>query len=469
MAKEFKLPELGENVTKGVVAAVLVAEGDVIAKDQPILEIETDKAVVEIPSPFAGKVLKLNASEGKSIAVGEVVMTIDTDGAGSGGAAKDQDQDDEPAAKSSAGRRQGAAPEASEPKPDAMKKAGAAEDKGGGGKPQPRLHVLERPEGPSRRKGPLAAPPSVRKLARELGVDIQALEPSDPSGRVTADDVRRAAKGAGADSAPEENGGEARPQRAASAAPAIAQARAPEGAEGEDRWGPITRQDMNAVRKATAERMTQSWTTIPHVTHHDKADVTSLEALRARHGKRIEQAGGKFTVTAVLVKLLAEALRRFPKFNASVDMATHEILYKRYYNIGVAVDTPHGLLVPVIRDADQKSIAELCVELPELAEKARNRKLALEDMQGGTFTISNLGGIGGIGFTPIINAPEAAILGVSRTQIEPVLNNGQLQPRAMLPLSLSYDHRVIDGAEAARFARWVAEALEQPWMLFLDI
>jgi pyruvate dehydrogenase E2 component (dihydrolipoamide acetyltransferase) len=222
------------------------------------------------------------------------------------------------------------------------------------------------------------------------------------------------------------------------------------------------------VRKKTVEHMTRCWTTIPHVTHFDKADITALEQIRQQYAPAIKAQGGSLTVTVFLMKVVTEALRRFPKFNASIDLATEEVIHKQYYNLGVAVETPAGLLVPAIRNVDQKSLQDLALELPVIAKKARDRKLTLDDMSGTTFTISNLGGIGGTGFTPIVNAPEVAILGVSRSSVEGVFQNGQLVPRTMLPLSLSYDHRLIDGADAARFMRWVAEALENPWKLILE-
>jgi pyruvate dehydrogenase E2 component (dihydrolipoamide acetyltransferase) len=234
------------------------------------------------------------------------------------------------------------------------------------------------------------------------------------------------------------------------------------------RWGEVDRQDMTSIRRRTAEHMAHAWTTIPHVTQFDKADITELEKLRKQFGGRVEAEGGKLTVTAILVKLIAHALQKFPQFNASVDMANNQVVYRRYINIGIAVDTDRGLLVPVIRDADRKNITDLAVELGELADRARNRKATLDDMQGGTFTITNLGGIGGTNFTPIVNSPEVAILGVARTQIEPVYVDGQFQPRSMLPLALSYDHRVIDGADGARFLRWLVEVIEQPFLLFME-
>jgi pyruvate dehydrogenase E2 component (dihydrolipoamide acetyltransferase) len=297
------------------------------------------------------------------------------------------------------------------------------------------------------------AAPSVRRLARQLGVDIEQVSGTGMSGRVSAENVKAfAARGAtepAIASAPEQPLPPARPVD-------------------QDRWGAVERQPMSAIRRKTAVHMTTAWQTIPHVTHFDSADITSVEAFRKQYAKQVEEAGGRLTVTVILLKVLASALRKFPRFNASVDMENQEVLFKKYIHIGVAVDTPHGLLVPVVRDVDRKSIVEMAVEVPQLAEKARARKLTLDEMQGGTFTLTNLGGLGGVGFTPIINAPEVAVLGISRARFEPVFVNGGFAPRLMLPLCVSYDHRVIDGADAARFLRWVAEALEQPFVLMLD-
>ncbi|MEO8076764.1 MAG: 2-oxo acid dehydrogenase subunit E2, partial [Acidobacteriota bacterium] len=233
------------------------------------------------------------------------------------------------------------------------------------------------------------------------------------------------------------------------------------------KWGEVERKPMSNIRRKTAEHLTHAWNAIPHVTQHDKADVTAIEALRKQYGPRAEKAGGKLTMTAIALKIVAGALQRFPQFNAAADIAAQEIVYRKSIHIGVAADTPRGLLVPVIRDVDRKGIVELAAELAKVSEKARTGKLGLDDMQGGGFTITNLGGIGGTAFTPIINWPEVAILGISRGATEPVYDGQSFQPRLMLPLSLSYDHRVIDGADGARFLRWVAEAFEQPFVLSL--
>jgi pyruvate dehydrogenase E2 component (dihydrolipoamide acetyltransferase) len=233
------------------------------------------------------------------------------------------------------------------------------------------------------------------------------------------------------------------------------------------KWGEVERKPMSNIRRKTSEHMAHAWNAIPHVTQHDKADITAFEGLRKQYSPQVEKAGGKLTVTAVALKVVAAALRRFPQFNVSVDTKRSEIIYKSAVHVGVAVDTDRGLLVPVVRDPDRKGIRELSVELAKLSEKARGGKLSLEEMQGGSFTITNLGGIGGTSFTPIVNWPEVAILGISRGGYEPVYNGSQFEPRMLLPLSLSYDHRVIDGADAARFLRWVAEAFEQPFVLVL--
>lgn len=293
------------------------------------------------------------------------------------------------------------------------------------------------------------AAPSVRRLARELGVDISRVSGSGPGGRIAPADVKDFAKAV-------VTGG-------AALAPTVAAGPLPDFSK----WGPIERRTMSGIRRKTAEHMSRAWLTIPHVTQHDHADITALEALRRRYGPQAEAAGGKLTITAIALKVVAAALKRFPQFNASVDAAAEEIVYKHYVHVGVAVDTERGLLVPVIRDVDRKGLVDLAVELAQASEKARAGKLALAEMEGGSFTITNLGGIGGTGFSPIVNYPEVAILGLSRARMEPVVAGGQFEPRLMMPVSLSYDHRVIDGADAARFLRFVAEAFEQPFVLAL--
>jgi pyruvate dehydrogenase E2 component (dihydrolipoamide acetyltransferase) len=302
-------------------------------------------------------------------------------------------------------------------------------------------------------RDPVPAAPHVRRLAREIGVDIHSVTGSGPGGRISEDDVKLCAK------------------NAISTMAAAATAQTPRGTFVEpdlpdfSKWGKTERVSMRGVRRKTAEHLRQAWNTIPHVTQQDRADITELEHLRSKFAPRAEEAGGKMTVTAIALKVCASALKVFPQFNASIDMAKEEIVYKQYISIGVAVDTDRGLLVPVIRDVDKKNIVELAAELTQLSKKAKDRKLTPEEMGGGTFTITNLGGIGGTGFSPIVNHPEVAILGLSRSRMEPEWVNNKFEPRLILPLSLSYDHRLIDGADAARFLRWIAEAFEQPFLL----
>ena len=300
------------------------------------------------------------------------------------------------------------------------------------------------------------AAPSVRRVAREIGVDISQVTGSGPNGRITEEDVKTFARqilsslGGGALTP----GPGARP----GGGPALPDF---------SKWGDVERKPMTGVRRKTAEHLSHAWSLIPHVTQFDKADMTVLEEIRPKYAAEAERAGGKLTVTAVLTKIVATALRKFPQFNSSIDVATESIIFKKYVHVGIAVDTEHGLLVPVVRNADQKNILQIAVEIHQLAEKAKARKLSLDEMAGGSMSITNLGGIGGTAFTPIINWPEVAILGVSRGVQEPIYKNGIIEPRQMLPLSLSYDHRVIDGADAIRFLRWVVEAIEQPFTMML--
>jgi pyruvate dehydrogenase E2 component (dihydrolipoamide acetyltransferase) len=482
MPTDFKLPELGENVTAGDVVRVLVSPGDAVAKDQPVLELETDKATIEVPSSVEGTVKDVRVKKGERINVGQVVLTVDGGDAGkgekdsvpaqaakpSGDRPKPQSVDavtsgglsqkatsepppDSSSATAAAAARKGAderdtgraeQPEAQQTEAISKPKRGEVVDISRGARAPQAPVTGEAPEGP-----PAPAAPSVRRLARELGVDIGRVNGSGPSGRISVDDlqayVRTALSSGGGGGAP--------------AAPL------PDFS----RWGEVERKPMSNIRRKTSEHLGHAWNTIPHVTQHDKADITAVEALRKQYASQAEKAGGKLTMTAIALKIAAAALRKFPQFNASVDSSRNEIVFKNAVHIGVAVDTAKGLLVPVIRDVDQKGIIDLSVELASLSEKARNGKLSLDEMQGGSFTITNLGGIGGTSFTPIVNWPEVAILGISRGGYEPVYNGQNFEPRLVLPLSLSYDHRVIDGADGARFLRWVADAFEQPFVLAL--
>jgi pyruvate dehydrogenase E2 component (dihydrolipoamide acetyltransferase) len=436
MASEIKLQALKENVESVEVNAVKVAPGDVVAKDQALLEVQADKAALDVPSPVAGRVAKVLVKAGDQIKVGQPYVVIEqTDGA----APEVKEDKPEKAAARTAEQEQ----EPSPPHTAAVTTA-AREAKTGNGQPAaPRPAV---PPAPSKTgKVPLAGP-ATRHLARELGVDLENVSGSGRNGRITPDDVKAYVRQLAATPAP---------TAAAPAAGAMAAPRLPDFTK----FGPVEAQPLSRVRKLTAGQMSLAWSLIPHVTQHDLADVTDLEAFR-----KAQKSGPKLTVTAFALKASAIALKEFPTFNASLDLASGQLILKRYYHIGVAVDTEGGLLVPVLRDVDRKSVAELAQELTDVAELARKGK---GDMQGGTFTITNLGGIGGTGFTPIVNWPEVAILGMSRSRLEPVVRDGQVVPRLMLPLSLSYDHRVIDGAAAARFTRRLAEMLENPLLMLL--
>jgi pyruvate dehydrogenase E2 component (dihydrolipoamide acetyltransferase) len=438
---EFKIPELGENVASGDVTRVLVNVGDTISREQPVLELETDKATIEVPSSVAGVVRDIKVKKGDKVKVGAVVLTVDGDSTAPApqakAAAKADAEPPQAAAPAPAGPTR-VVPMPARPAPEATPPPAAPAVKSNGG----------RSAGPA-----AAASPAVRRLAREIGVDVNEVQGTGPDARISLEDVkehaRRILSSVGA------------------AGTAGTAARATRPLPDFQKWGEIERQPWTNIRRSTAERLSHAWTTIPHVTQFDKADVSSLEKLRKEYKDQVAAAGGNLTITAMLVMVLATAVKKFPQFNASLDGERGEIVYKKYVNVGVAVDTEHGLLVPVIRNADAKNLTEIAVELHNAGQRARDRKLSLEDMSGGGITISNLGGIGGTYFTPIVNWPEVAILGVSRAVIEPVWRDDAWQPRPTLPLALSYDHRVIDGADAMRFLRWVVDAVEQPFLLSL--
>ena len=584
---EFKLPELGENIEQGDLVRLMVAPGATVSTGQSVMELETDKAVVEVPSSVNGTVQEIRVKEGDKIKVGQVIFTVDgaeakssaakPSGAAAAPAPAPASSKNKPATAPSqnlrgsprrshsqrsccAGRirpqriqtpgtRRKHFPRRSRPPDDCSRhesfrrpaRHGVGDRQGRGRSPIVGDRRRERSKSQGRRKAqgragdlhsrrrsarpnrssrtrnapvehvsgqhgarlafqaairaegkteeqalppdhpqqavpaafsmpvqlgkvagtehrqPVPAAPHVRRLAREIGVDIYEVKGSGPGGRVSEDDVKAHAKAMvsaafTAAQAPPRAGHFAQPQL-------------PDFGK----WGKVERVSMRGVRRKTAEHLAEAWNTIPHVTQHDRADITELEHLRARFAPKAEEAGGKMTVTAIALKVCAAALKVFPQFNASIDIEKEEIVYKQYINIGVAADTDRGLLVPVIRDVDKKNIVELAVELSQLSKKARDKKLTPDDMEGGTFTITNLGGIGGVGFTPIVNHPEVAILGLSRSRMEPEWigskDAGKFEPRLILPLSLSYDHRLIDGADAARFLRWIAEAFEQPFLL----
>jgi pyruvate dehydrogenase E2 component (dihydrolipoamide acetyltransferase) len=438
MVEEIKLPEISENVESGEVIEILVKVGDFIEVEQSIVELETEKAAFEVPSPVKGKVIEINIKSGQVVKVGQTLVKVDTE-------AMPGQERAAPAKEPQPEEKEAVAEKKTVEKPPAKKKPEEAESE--------RADSDAVQAEPSEKKPAITAPasPSVRQLARELGMDINEVTGSGPGGRISADDVKRRAKSliSGAPAA-------AGPIREVKALPDFT------------KWGDIERKVMSATRKKISDTLSYTWSSVPQVTQYDRADITTLEEFRRQYSPQVEQAGGRLTITSILLKVAASALREFPIFNASVDAESREIIYKKYFNIAVAVDTDRGLLVPVVRDVDKKSILELSVELTHLAERAREHKISPEEMVGGNFTISNLGGIGGTNFAPIIYWPQVAILGLSCASHQPAYIDGRFEPRLVMPMSLSYDHRIIDGAEGLRFLRWIAEALERPFLLVMQ-
>lgn len=442
MPVEFRVPELGENIDSGDIVKWLVKPGDVVKKDQPLMELETGKAVVEVPSDVSGKILELLAKEGDKVNVGDAVLTIEAKG------------EEAAPAEVKAPPRAKSEPEAAEKRAPSGPKE-AVTEKTAQREPQQETALVAarapdsvRPlqESGNGLEGTIPAAPVVKRIARELAIDLSSVRGTGPEGRITIEDVQALASRRGG------------------------YGTAPAGAPLPDfsRWGEVEAKPMSAVRRITAQHLSQAWSTAPQVTQYDKANIEHLETLRKKYAPRVEEKGGKLTMTAIMVKVIASSLEQFPHFNVSVDLPGNTIIYKKYIHVGVAVDTEHGLLVPVIRDANRKNIEEISVELAGLSERARNRKLDPSELEGGSISISNLGGIGGTAFSPIVNWPEVAILGISRSAMEPVWTDGKFVPRLMLPLSLTYDHRAVDGADAARFLRFVCESLEEPFLLALE-
>jgi len=443
-------------LTEAEIVAVLVHEGDVIREDAPLLEVETDKAQVEIPSPMAGRIEKIHVAPGQTVKVGAVLVTFADSGAGLGADAR---------AEASTATRAGA-PAAARPTGPAPVGARAAARPAAPAGPAPVAPA------PAAAQGPVAATPATRRLARELGVELRAVRGSGPGGRILDADVRAARAGAA-------TRGASRPTTAAAstsqpAAPAgPAKPLATIGLEPPplprfEQWGPVERVPLSHLRRTIAERMALSATLIPHVTHFDRADITDLDAIITRNLEAARAKGVTLTLTGFLLKATALALGRHPQFNASLDPAAGEMILKRYCHLGVAVATERGLIVPVIRDVAAKPMLELARELAALAQRVRDGKTTLDDLRGGTFTITNIGALGGTAAIPIINYPEVAILGVARARLEPVVRQGQIAPRLMLPLTLTFDHRVADGADGARFATEIVSLLEAPERLLSE-
>ncbi|MEO8445965.1 MAG: 2-oxo acid dehydrogenase subunit E2 [bacterium] len=515
MIKEVKLPEVSDNIENGDVIKVLVKVGDTIEMDQPVIELETDKAMFEVPSTEKGIVKEINVKAGDVINIGAVILKVETNGSeskddadskkendkeGEDTEGKDEVKKDDPDKKNKISDKdsedEDTTSDKSEDDPeikiDKSKKKDSSETKDKGSDTDDESSKEEETDDNNQSsdtkeaikedrkngkkvstkdsnedakvklkdntneselkqtaKESAPASPSVRRLARELGVEIAEVNGSADAGRITEEDVKKYVKEILSGS------GELKVRADQKALPDF------------KKWGEVDIQPMSKIRAITADSLTYAWSTVPMVTQFDKADITSFEEFRKKNSDKVKEAGGHLTITSVLLKVCTAALKAFPQFNSSIDYGSKEIYFKKYYNVGVAVDTDRGLLVPVIKNSDKKNLTEISVELNDLAEKARNKKITPDDMDGGNFTISNLGGIGGTSFTPIVYSPQVAILGVSRGSKEAVLVNENFEPRLMLPLSLTYDHRIIDGADAARFLRWICEVLENPMRMFL--
>jgi len=456
MAIEVKLPDLGDRIDSGDVLEVLVREGEQIAVEQGIIELETDKATVEVPSPFAGKVTAVHVTAGQTVPVGGMLLTLDL---------IDQPvTDDPPQPKSEPTAAVEAEPVTAAPEPEPAVPAAATADSGPS-QPSAAAQPMESaPESSTTDKSgtngdAVPAGPAVRRFAREVGIDLRRVEGTGQGGRITRQDVLNAVRHASQSTqTTKESATSTESQLAAAALP---------GEPGNDAWGPIRTEKMPKIRRTIAARMHESWTTIPRVTNFDDADVTELEKMRQANKADYAQAGLKLTTMPFLIKAVAMALREHASINASLDMDNEQIVYKDYVNVGVAVDTPRGLIVPSLRNADRLSIPETARNLAQLAKNARDGKFSVEDLRGGTFTISNLGAIGGTYSTPIINSPEVAILLMGRSRKMPVAIDDQVKIRLMMPLSLSYDHRLVDGATAARFLNDVISFLESPSRVLL--
>jgi pyruvate dehydrogenase E2 component (dihydrolipoamide acetyltransferase) len=474
MSVEFKLPDLGEGIHEAEILDIKVKVGDTVKEDQILFEVETDKAAVEVPSPYAGVVEKVLFKVGDTAKVGNVMVTF------SGGESKAVNQER-------------AKPEnVPEAVPVGAREMESARSGGGNGRPAASTSAPVARTAPT--TGPVPAAPATRKMARDMNIDLHMIQGTGPGGRVTKEDVRAYAegvpssvKGSGQPAAQAASGaaatGRPAPQQKAPMSMAAKYGGAEKGESSAlggpmtlqpvelpdfSKYGPVERVPLRSLRKKIAINMAQSWSHVPRVSCFDEADVTDLERLRAKYEKKVAQSGGKLTLTAIALRAVVAALKKYPQFNCSLDEATSEIVFKHYFNIGIAVATDRGLIVPVIKNVDQKDITELSIELADLAQKTRDGKIEVERLQGGTFTITNTGPIGGTGSVPMVNHPEVAIMGMARAKEQPVVRDGQIVIRSIMPLSLSFDHRVGDGAEAAMFLRHVAECLEDPFQMLLE-
>ncbi len=466
--KEVPVPDIGDFDSVEVIE-VLISAGDTIAAEDSLITLESDKASMEIPAPFGGTVKDVKIKVGDSVAEGDVICTVEAEGAGDDGNASgddkasaesdDSDGDsgsdesdggdaDDQQAPAAASSQKGDKAKKPSPQPAPAEPAPAEEDAAKpdqGPRPSPTAHV----DSENQRKA--HASPGVRRFARELGVDLLQVSGSGRKGRIVYDDVKGFVKKS--------------MEAPASAGAGLGVAPMPEVDFSE--FGEIETKPLSKINKLTGRNLHRNWVTVPHVTQFDKADITELESFRKQLNDEQKNSGVKVTLVSFLLKACVSALREFPRFNSSLDPAGENLILKKYFHIGVAVDTPDGLVVPVIRDVDRKSLNDLASELMEISQAARDKKLSPKQMKGGCISISSLGGVGGTAFTPIVNSPEVAILGLSKATMEPVYSNGEFVPRLMLPISLSYDHRVIDGAEAARFTTFLGRLLSDTRRMLL--
>jgi pyruvate dehydrogenase E2 component (dihydrolipoamide acetyltransferase) len=433
MVREFKLPDIGEGISEVELLQWYVQEGDVVREDQNLAEIETDKAVADLPSPYSGVIQRLHHKPGDHVPVGSILVSF-------------ADEEKRLTEAGPAPAKQGQS--------EAALKAETAT---GAGPPIGRAAAATR-------EGRVLAAPSTRRRARELGVDLTAVQGTGPGSRITLEDVERVAQDGGHTPTAVEAPPETVAPPVAPGRVAVAHAPQPDFTQ----WGPVERIALTATRRQIARKMTQSLFTAPHAAALDESDVTELETFRTRAQERLQDRHAHLTLLPFVMKATTAALKRFPALNASLDDEQQELILKRYYHLGIAVDTERGLIVPVIRDVDRKSLLDLTAELGEKIQRARAGKINLDELRGGTFTLTNAGAVGGHAFIPIINYPEVAILGIGRAQPKPVVRAGQIVVRTMLPLSISFDHRVVDGADVVRFLTLLMHLLEDPTQLLLD-
>lgn len=461
---KVELPFLAEGVEGGDVVQVIVKEGEQVAEGQSLIELETEKATVPVPSPAAGKVTRLLVHQGDHVKVGQALVELEGDGAGQSSKTSEPEKpavapapqpapEKEAAHAKSVEQKESATAEKAIPERQPSKPAEASPDTAGPQTPDDAADTPASPDGRAKSSGAtIPAPPSIRRLARELGVDLAQVKGSEAGGRITADDVKAYVR-----------------ERSRGAGPAGKDAQGAGGHVFSTMYGTERREPLPSIRRKIAANMTQAWTTIPHVHQFQEADITDLMELHKRYAPEFKRKGATLTLTSLFLKALVRALKLYPQLNATIDLTNGEVIYKDYYNIGVAVDTPAGLIVPVVHRVDQKDLLQIALELADLAERTRKREVKLEELRGATFTVSNMGGIGAGPFTPIIYPPQVGILGVGKARMTPVYRDGQFVPRRVLQLCVAYDHRLVDGVVGARFTNEIVKVLEDFQGMFLGL